>query len=366
MTQWFIGDLRTGTITNYLPVSAASWEIELNGAGSIRATLPMSDPDVQTIGLRNAATVAKTFLAVAENGVVLNAGPIWTHTYDRDGGKVELGATGVWGYYDYRSILPLLKSTDTDPTGLDTDITSLGTGTVAKRLVQQAQQETGGTLPIVFQDDVAGTTEYFYEGASLTTVSEALSNLTATVDIDFTPRFTSDGKGIEWVLRTGTDAAPQLSSMTVQTWDLSVPKPTVQGLQVTVSGTGIAGRVWETGSSAYARYDNTTLINQGYPLLEQIDSAHSDELDPVVLAGYAKETARLGTKPTELWSFKAQADAQPFIGAYRTGDWCVVKIGDDPYIPRGPYSRRITNMSGDQDGRWVSITTGQAYSLTGS
>lgn len=365
MTQWFIGNLRTGTITNYLPVSSGSWEIEVNAAGSIRVTLPINDPDVQAINLRNTATVGKTFLGVAENGVILNAGPVWTHTYNRDDGKLELGATGLWGYYDYRSILPLLKSTDTDPTGLDTDYLGLGAGTVAKRLVQQAQQENGGTLPVVFQDDVAGTVEYSYEGAALTTVSDALNDLTAVVDIDFMPRFTSDGSGVEWVLRTGTEAVPQLSSQTVQTWDLSVPKPTVKGLQVAVSGTKLAGRVWETGSSAYARYDNTSLIGQGYPLLEQIDGTHNDELDPVVLAGYARDAARVGTKPTELWSFQAQADAQPFIGAYRPGDWCVVKIGDDPYIARGPYSRRITNMSGDQDGRWVSITTGEAYSLTG-
>lgn len=365
MAQWFIGSLRSGTITNYLPVSAGSWEIEVNSAGTVRATLPMTDPDVQAINLRNTATVGKTFLGVAENGVVLNAGPVWTHSYDRDSGKLELGATGLWGYYDYRSVLPLLKSTDTDPTGLDTDYLNLSAGTVAKRLVQQAQQENGGTLPIVFQDDVAGTVEYSYDGSALTTVSDALNDLTAVVDVDFMPRFTSDGTGIEWVLRTGTEAAPQLASQTVQTWDLSVPKPTVQGLQVTVSGTKLAGRVWESGSSAFARYDNTTLINQGYPLLEQIDSTHNDEVDPVVLAGYARDAARVGTKPTELWSFKAQADAQPFVGAYRVGDWCVVKIGDDPYIARGPYSRRITNMSGDQDGRWVTITTGEAYSLTG-
>lgn len=365
MTQWFIGNLRTGLITNYLPVMAGSWEIELNSAGTIRASVPMNDPDVQAINLRNTATVGKTFLGVAENGVVLNAGPVWSHSYDRDSGKLELSATGVLGYYDYRSILPALKPTDVDPTGLDSDYVNLSAGTVAKRLVQQAHQETGGMLPIVFQDDVAGTVEYLYEGAALTTVADAIQDLSAVVDIDFTPRFTSDGTSVEWVLRTGTEASPQLASPTVQTWDLSVPKPTVKGLQVSVSGTKLAGRVWETGSSAFARYDNTTLINQGYPLLEQIDSTHSDEFDPVVLAGYAKESARVGTKPTELWSFQAQADAQPFVGAYRVGDWCVVKIGDDPFIPAGAYSRRITNMSGDQTGRWVSITTGETYSLTG-
>lgn len=365
MTQWFIGSLRTGQITNYLPVSAGTWEIEVNGAGSVRVTIPINDPDAQAINLRNTATVGKTFLGVAENGVVLNAGPLWTHSYSKDDGKLDFGATGLWGYYDYRAVLPLLKSTDVDPTGLDTDYLGLSAGTVAKRLVQQAQQENGGTLPIVFQDDVGGTVEYSYEGAALTTVADALNDLTAVVDIDFLPRFTADGSGIEWVLRTGSEAAPQLSAATVQTWDLSVPKPTVQGLQVNVSGSRLAGRVWESGSSAFARVDNTSLINQGYPLLEQISSGHGDENDPAVLAGFATEAARVGSRPTELWSFKAQADAQPFVGSYRVGDWCVVKIGEDPYIPRGSYRRRITNMSGDQDGRWVSITTGEAYSLTG-
>jgi hypothetical protein len=40
-------------------------------------------------------------------------------------------------------------------------------------------------------------------------------------------------------------------------------------------------------------------------------------------------------------------------------------MANDPYLPDGEYRRRITDMSGDADGKWVKITTGEVYALIG-
>ncbi len=59
----------------------------------------------------------------------------------------------------------------------------------------------------------------------------------------------------------------------------------------------------------------------------------------------------------ESWSFKASADADPKVGSYAVGDWCDVQMADDDYVPDGTYRHRIAGLSGDQDGKWVSVTT---------
>lgn len=372
MTRWFVGDLATGRITQYLSVSSGSWQTELNGPGSIQVTVPLSDPDVAALQIRNLATVGKTFLGVSENGIVLNAGPVWSHSYSADDRTVDLSATGLWTFLKHRLVLPAVPAGVLYPDGYDTNLNGLDSGTVIKRILQQAVTVGGGSLPLLFQPDVAGSSQVTYFGQELTTVADALDDYVSNgIDIDFAPQFTGDGTGVQWFVRTGTDGSPLLSAANPNnppTWDMSVPHSAVKGLQVALDGSSLTGRVWEsTGSSGglSARYDNPALQAQGYPFLESVDSSHSSEDDQIALNGYAREAARLGSRPTELWSFQVRAASQPLVGSYRVGDMCAVRVGVDPYVPRGSYSRRITNLAGDQDGKWVSVTTGQTYSLTG-
>lgn len=373
MTQWFVGNLLSGKILTFLNVKSGSWSTELNGPGGLSVTVPLSDPSVAALGLRNVATVKQTYLGVAENGVVLNAGPIFNHSYSADDRSLQLDATGLWSLFQYRLVMPSIPAGVTDPGGYDTYLPGLDSGTVAKRVLQQAAATTGGALPIVFQPDVAGTSDVTYFGEDFTLVSEVLDDLVGKgVDVEFAPRFTADLRGVEWLFRTGTDASPLLlaaNPVNPPTWDASVAKTSVRGLQVKVDGSRLTGRVWETtgsnGGSFYSRADNPSLFSQGYPFYESVDSTHNDVEDQTTLNNFAKEAARVGSLPTELWSFDVRARTQPLVGSYRCGDYCAINVGADPYIGRGKYVRRITNLSGDQDGKWVSVTTGPAYSVTG-
>lgn len=374
MTRWLIGDLRTGRRLLDLNVVSGSWSTEVNGPGAISVTVTLNDPDMKRLGLRNAATVGKSFLAVEENGNIMNAGPIWAHDYDKDNGTLSLTAAGLWTYFDHRVLVPTLASA-TDPVSYplyaDTTFTNLWYGTWAKRLVQQAQTHTGGNVPVVFQADEAGTTTTTYLGADLALVGDALNDIVALSggpDLEFAPRYTGDRLGIEWVFRAGTVAQPQLFSSSTFVWDYAVPTPTIQGLTVKVNADSMASRAWVTGGRSvdkalYARYDNASLTDAGYPLLESVNSSNSTESDPAVLGAYAVEMARVGSKPTEFWSFRVQATVTPQVGDYRAGDYCLIKIANDPYIDKGQYRRRIMSMSGDEQGDWVSITTGEVYSL---
>src|SRR5690606_18282859 len=113
------------------------------------------------------------FVAVLLDDVPIAAGPIWRRQYDKAQGTLDLAASGMWSYFDHRHIIPALAASQgvVDPvTGEsinDTILTNLSYGTIAKRLVQQCRTWTGGNVPIVFQDDEAGTYERTYLGATL-------------------------------------------------------------------------------------------------------------------------------------------------------------------------------------------------------
>lgn len=371
MTQWFIGDLLTGNkSTDFQPISG-SWETAINDAGSISATVTLRDADVRMLNLPNAATVGKSYLAVAENDVILNAGPIWQHQYNRDTGELQFTAAGLWSYFDHRVLIPVLANGQT-PLDVDSLYENMSLATIAKRLVAQAQTHTGGNVPVVLPADISGSETREWPGADLTLIGDALGDLVSVEngpEIDFQPRWRSDRLGIEWVMRTGTPSQPQLYGMTTHVWDYSVPQPSIKGLQVTRDGSKVTGRGWAASGSAsdatmFSSYSNTSLLNQGYPLLEVVETAR-DVDEQGQLDSYVRELARTGSKPREFWSFQVQADQSPLIGEYAKGDYCVVKMRRDHYIPDGEYRRRITNLSGDHDGKWVKVTTGEVYSLNG-
>ena len=373
MTRYLIGNLRTGRRLVDLNVVRGPWNTDLNSAGRVSATVTLNDPDMAGLLLRNAATVGQAFLAVVENDTVMEAGPIWTHEYDRDAGTLEISAAGIWSYFDHRVLVPVLAA-DQSPLGADTNLSGLDLGTIAKRLVQQARSHTGGNVPIVFEGDRGGGNERNYLGADLKLVGDALSDLTAVdggPDIMFAPRFTADRLGIEWVLRTGTADRPRLAAVSApHAWDLSVPEPAARKLRVNVTADRLVGRAWATGGRSadvalYSRFENQLLVDRGYPLLEAVDSTHSTVIRQGTLDGYTREAARTGSRPVEFWSFEVDAQTSPQVGEYQVGDYCTLQIGKDPYLPKGKHRRRIVALSGDEDGRWVSVTTGEVYSLDG-
>jgi hypothetical protein len=376
VTELVIGDLRTGRQIINIPsagVHKASWSTSLNDADTIEATFKLTDPDTKQLELRSAAAPAKAFLAIVENDVPVAGGPIWIHTRDKNEGTLQVSAKGMWSYFDHRVLVPLVAATlpivdsvTREPSAvMNTNLVAQSYGMMAKRLVMQARAHTGGAVPIVFQDDEAGTYTRQYLGSDLSIVGEKLKDFTQLengIDIAFTPRWTGDRQGIEWVLRTGTLAKPMLSSETIHLFDYSVEDPAVKDLTITVNASNLTSRTWAVGGrqddvAVIERADDTALLGAGYPLLESVNTAHSDATVPSTVRSYAAEDVRWGRTPVESWSFKASADADPKVGSYAVGDWCDVQMADDDYVPDGTYRHRIAGLSGDQDGRWVSVTT---------
>lgn len=405
MTRVILGDLRTGRRILDLPVKALSWDDRLDTAETIRVTVNMRDPDAQALDLRHSAAEAKSFLGVVENGVIVAAGPIWTHDYDRDAGTLELGAKGLASIFDHRLILPLLAMTTSvsqwtipDPAdktktipnpALSSVYTGLWLGTIAKRLVQQAMTYVGGNLPLVLPPDEASTNtdhDRTYIAADLKPIGEALQQLSGVEggpEINFAPRFTTDQRGVEWVMQVGTGAQPLLFSRSVPTWNLTTAESPVTGFRISTDASTMGSLAWLLGGRQsdtvlVSRAYDSRLVDLGFPLLEITDTSHSTVDKQPTLDKWASQALIDGRGPVEIWEFKVKAfpidddgnQAGPQVGSYNVGDFCevIVKPWDadtatgDPYYseggpaPRFAVRRRIVALSGDLSGT-ITIQT---------
>lgn len=390
MLRWFLADLRTGRqILDLSVMDSSNWQRTLNEPEALTAVLDMQDPDTVKLQPRIAAAPGRTILACATGDVILAAGPVWSHKYNRDAKTLQVNAAGMWSYFDHRYVLPIAAATipvtqftipDASAAGktkpnpaVGTYLTGLEYGTIAKRWVQQAQAWTGGTVPVVFEADRAGTRERNFEGSdfkNIGTVLSQLSQVESGPDIRFRPRLTADRLGVEFLLETGTDASPLLTGGP-HMWNLTAEESSVSNFEVTANALKMAGTAWATGGRSLdtvlvARTIDSTLTDLGYPLLESLDSSHTTVSVQSTLDGYASANALLGRAGSETWDFDVETARQPFLGSFWEGDWCTVDVAPydpttgtgDPYLLEKQTSqRRIVSLSGDDLSETVRVQT---------
>lgn len=359
--SWHVGTLIDGKITNEIPVTGYSWQKVMDDAGTLSVTAALSDPVVRKLNLRTSAEVARCFLAVAYTDsdgteTFIDGGPIWTHSYDATSKQLTIRAAGMWSLFDHRFILPVLTS-GVNPATVTTSYSALSLGTIAKRLLQLAATHTGGSVPVVFPVDEAGSNARDYTGFSMTAIGAELRNLSSAQggpEIQFVPRRTAaDGRLLEWVMGAGTTEQPLLSQTGADwVWDLAAVSSSASGLQVTRDGSVMADRVWAQGSGTdistlFGRADDTGLIAAGIPLMETVDSAHTDSAVQTDLNGYAAADLAQARRPQETWTVTVQRDETPTVGSYQVGHWVSLNTEGDEYIPDGTYRSRITSISGD-------------------
>lgn len=383
MARWFLCDLVTGRQLLDLPVMDGTWSLQLNAPGQMQCTLNLEDPDIRALQLRNSASPIKAVLGIVEHGVLVEAGPIWVRAYDRDAQKLQLSAKGLWSILDHRTILPpnaatlpVTQFTIPDPSdtsgsktmpnpAVGTSLVNLWLGTIAKQLVQQAFSWPGGTLPVTLPADIAGTSVRNFDGATFSSLGQALQQITQVdggPDIKFIPQVTTDGLGIRWLMVHGTPAQPLIYSGTPVTFDMSVPESKITNLTVQEDASSMGSLSWATGGRSgdqvlVSRAQTSAPINQGYPLLEILDSSHSDVVIQSTLDAYAQENLTYGSGPVEIWKFNVELDGTPAFSDYTVGDIVNIVIGKttDPYLVPGTYQQRIVSLAGDHKSTTVQV-----------
>jgi hypothetical protein len=367
--SWLSGDLRTGQIWGTLPAADGSWSQVMDDAGQFSVTLNLGDPPTAAINPRLRVQPCRSFICLAYNAAdgaeyLIDGGPVWTHSYDAGSRQLQVGAAGIWSYWDHRFILPVLAA-GVSPSTQVVQYGGVELGTVAQQLIILAGTHTGGNIPVVFPPALTGLSSRTYPGFNMTTVGSALRDLTAVdggPEIQFAPRRRADDpRFLQWVMRVGTAAAPLLTQAgDDHVFDFGAVRGSVGGLTVDVDGQAMTERAWVQGAGTdtatlFGRADNPTLLTAGFPLLESLDSEHSGENGasvPATLAGYARVDVAGGAVPQETWNATVQRDSIPRVHEWGIGDWAAFMLpSDDPYVQdpsvRGRVVSRSGNMTGD-------------------
>lgn len=380
VVRFLVGDLLTGRRIQWLQVASGSWSEVLNQSGDIRCTVLLSDPDNAAKNLRESAAVGKAFLAAIDGDLVLQAGPIWVHDWDDDNQTLTLAASGMWSYFDHRVVLPVLAgrlptdtTTDTRFSRIISDPDAVGypwasdtrqsLQTIAKRLVEQAQTWTGGDVPVILPSEEAGADEWWYKGSALGIVGQRLRELTSVLggpDIMFTPRWTTDRIGIEWVMRVGTPTQPLLYSPQRQKFQLGIADSSLSNLKVKTDGTLLATNGYATGGRTDGQglmtvSVDSTLPDAGFPILEMVDSSHSTVSDEATVQGYSDELVLYGRSPSVTYSFSHDLSQRPFLSAFNAGDFATVSVHNNSYLEDGSKGMRLLSRSGDEQGKKVAL-----------
>jgi hypothetical protein len=368
----FGGDLRTGLIrVRNIPALTGNVGVTLGAAGVISCgvRLPMRVPRTDaTVDLYNLLPPVKSFLGWEENGVILNAGPIWNTVWDDDSRMLTLNAAGLRSYWQFRYVLPALTSLEL-PIGKDTEILStagVDLATIAKRLIQQAQAWTNGSVPLVYPADRAGSAQRRYEGHELHVLDEKLKQISEVEngpDLMFPARYTSSARThIEWVMEAGN---PRLGATTPHKWDATgLPNPALKGLKVTRDGTALTTDNYQTGATdetteegypIMAKKRDSFLTGLGYPVLES-DEDRTSVTTLSVLQGHANAAAAVGRLNTTQWSFQSRKNRVPRIETVSVGDMAVISTRDNPALGTDEHKLRIMEISSRVGDGFASFT----------
>lgn len=375
---YLIGNLLTGRRLQTLPVLDGPWSEALNEAGEVSATVSLRNPRVRRLGLANSAAPGLSFLIRAD-GDTLTGGPIWWHDWDEDTQKLKLTAAGMWSYFDHRVLLPVLagrlpsdKTTDTRymPQDLDPDSrypwptdTRKSLQGIARALVAQAQSETYGNVPVILPSEIAGTNEREYRGIDLAPVGDRLRELTNVLngpDIRFTPRFTTDRLGVEWVMEIGTPTQPMLYSPRDVVFHQGLPRSSLTRLRARVNGTVLGSRAFSSGGKAVdvaiaSVSTDSTLTAAGYPLLDVVDPPHQTATMQSTVQEYSDALVRRARRPETVISFVHDLSVRPFLSSFQVGDFAKLIVHSSNYLEQREHRVRIIARAGDEKGRKIDV-----------
>lgn len=351
-----------------------SYDEALNAAETIKFSVPIEDPLEWGRDWLNLASPWKHSLVVEEHGHLMG-GPIIPHSYE-PGGLLEFTARGMRHMLSQRRVLPqlayalgtLVLPDGTPDPRCDTLLEGYDLGTIGRMLVAQAMTAPGGTLPIQLQPVRHGTRRREYAGVELKTVDEALEQLSDVIggpDFDFRPRW--DGADqIVWDMVSGTEEQPRLASSTEHVWEVSADWSPLSDVSVETDPTLMGSASWATAGrgddSVIVGYAwDPYLIDNGFPLMDLVDTSHTSVTDQDTIQGYADGNLARARELPQFWDFQAQAGESPRLPEYRVGDYCVLNVDSGGYLQAGRVRRRILTRSGAAGDPMVKITTGAVY-----
>jgi hypothetical protein len=351
-----------------LPLESMSWANNFGSDGTISATLDiektwdsLSDQDERDprILVREVLTGQWRFcLVVTFGSQVVWAGPYISMARPKPA-QIQLGGAEIGKIFTKRL---LIAPGAISPTDVSADTVLGPNGSKARIvyvLVSQAMTGTGRSLPITVADPGGVGTDYrTYYGYDLRKVADALRDLSNESDgpeFRFDPQITagSDANYLHWTLQIGT---PHLGRG-ITPWTFDDDVSLVSTLNTDASS--MAMEVYSGGSGSsrdklISTAVDTSLLSIGYPMLEEVDTAHSSTDNIAVLGAQSAGQLALQRKPAASFKVQIPVDRDPLPGTYHVGEDFQITVQDDPVIPDGVYARRIAGISGTEQ-PWITL-----------
>ncbi|ABD94213.1 unknown [Streptomyces phage mu1/6] len=350
-------DLVTDRVLAELPVIGAEYSTELNGIGTFRGTVPLSD-EVAQLGPMDATIPRRTALYIDRDGVIVWAGIIWTRRPLTSANGIiwgmELQGSEFASYWQKRYVNKILS---TDYNLLVANIADTRYVPDGQRmyddqawivwsLLRYAEADPSGagtihvdTNPLVNPTGVTRTRTYdpSQQRTDILTLISQLAAVDGGFDWGIQAGWNPDGSRYRrwavWSPRRGRPA-----SATGFLWQYG-PGGNIVTPDWPEDGMQYANRCWARGSGA--GQDVVTGVAEapdqwaaGYPLMESVETFDGvTQLNTIQAHAQASLTAR--TQATTAPTFTVDADADPVLGSYTVGDSAVFAIDPGAYYPAG-------------------------------
>lgn len=349
-SYWFV-DTVTGVKQLQVSPSEGGWERVLNGKGSGAHVFQLGDRTLSRATWRALTTPWARTLVVCRNNVPVYAGLVSDRPYDRDTKTLTINHVDIRGILNDRFPFGV-----TSYHGGTLVLTNLSMRSAAGRLVQAGL--TGPrpiyALPIVLPTLVeTGAYSHTYFAHNFITVADALEDLQKIdggPDVDFAPRWSSTGT-LEYVMRTGTTAAPLLTGATFD-FPMNGEKEPLTGLKLNDDGTNQVTGVYAIGQGSgedmvVGGIPAGTELPAVIPARETTQSFKDVNNEPEASKFSVSASAALhGT--TEQWSFEYVIDeGLARVENMTLGSTLRLNFDDDEWIEDGWTDLRLVGLSGD-------------------
>ncbi len=368
MYSMHVYDVTNGEHVMRLPYTGCSWSDSLNREGGMTVTIDYTATAIQA-GLGSVLEEWRHIIALVDDhdGIrsVIHAGPLTAHEWDADTRRLTLTVGGGLTLLTKRLVLsralrdqwrdmPVLVD-ETHPAG---SLSLRLTGSwrdIASNLIRETI--AWDWLPITVPEQLdGGTHTRTYYAWDLATVADRISDLTGLedgIEIRFDPWVDNHGR-----LRFRFVAEHDLAGTPIRL-DATLPDTRCRLLGISADGSTLTTQVWLTGGKDG---DKTLMCRRGTsktPILQTADTSHTTVEHMSTLQQHA-----LGMLATHAWcdeAVKLEIGCEHMV---RPGDALDVRVSDD-WLGDTRLRLKITDVSGDSDTDWLTVTAQTRTSQSG-
>ncbi|HEX5119859.1 MAG TPA: hypothetical protein VFW65_32130 [Pseudonocardiaceae bacterium] len=343
----------------------------LNDPGSGSVMVPLGGNGMSPADIEELTQPWRWTWAVAYRDFLCQAGPVVSEQYTGTQPYTEVTFAGIWKLLTKRLAVPA-TFTGGNPamTANDTTYSTVTYRQVAKNLV--ATSLARGGLPIVLPaDDPPGPITQQYFGYDMNLVADMLTNLTGLSggpEIEFRPQFDPTQPGfLQWVMRVGSPRLGQLGSPWV--WDYG-SRGAVQEFDTSRDGSSMTFSDYVRGSGSQytllvGNAQDLSLVDAGYPLLEDVNGDHTTVTDVPTAASYAQQWVDTYKFPVNTPTVAVRVDGRdgagrgtgsPTLDQISVGDTASFVVQGHRRLPDGTYTYRITGVTQGTDQNTAALT----------